>query len=85
MYQGTVKDSDNVTMRNVPNDIVSSLIRLLPVIIESADTSGNKVYNAVRQTRKILKRLIRIENEQRGNDRHIEPSEGTGGDKHILA
>ena len=79
MYQGTVKDSDNVTMRNVPNDIVSS------VIIESADTSGNKVYNAVRQTRKILKRLTKIENEQRGNDRHIEPSEGTGGDSHILA
>ena len=72
-------------MRNVPNDIVSSLIRLLPVIIESADTSGNKVYNAVRQTRKILKRLTKIENKQRGKDRHIEPSEGTGGDSHILA
>ena len=85
MYQGAVKDSDNVIMRNVPNDIVSSLIRLLPVIIESADTSGNKVYNAVRQARKILKRLTKIENEQRGNDRHIEPSEGTGGDSHILA
>lgn len=52
-------------MRNVPNDIVSSLVRLLPVIIESTDTSSNKVYNAVRLTRKILKRLIRIENEQR--------------------
>ena len=85
MYQGAVKDSDNVIMRNVPNDIVSSLIRLLPVIIESADTSGNKVYNAVRQTRKILKRLTKIENEQCGNDRHIEPSEGTGDDSHILA
>ena len=52
-------------MRNVPNDIVSSLVRLLPVIIESTDTSSNKVYNAVRLTRKILKRLTRIENEQR--------------------
>ena len=52
-------------MRDVPNDIVSSLVRLLPVIIESTDTSSNKVYNAVRLTRKILKRLTRIENEQR--------------------
>ena len=52
-------------MRNVPNDIVSSLVRLLPVIIESTETSSNKVYNAVRLTRKILKRLTKIDNEQR--------------------
>ena len=54
-------------MRNVPNDIVSSLIRLLPVIIESVDTSNNRMYNAVRLTKKIIKRLQKIEYEQGNN------------------
>lgn len=49
-------------MRQVPNDIVSSLVRLLPIIIEAADTSNNKVFNAVRMTRKIVKRLSKINN-----------------------
>ena len=50
-------------MKQVPNDIVSSLVRLLPVVIEATDTSTNKVYNAVRMTRKIIKRLNKINNE----------------------
>ena len=50
-------------MKQVPNDIVSSLVRLLPVVIEATDTSTNKVYNAVRMTRKIIKRLKKIDNE----------------------
>ena len=51
------------SMKQVPNDIVSSLVRLLPVVIEATDTSTNKVYNAVRMTRKIIKRLKKIDNE----------------------
>ena len=51
------------SMKQVPNDIVSSLVRLLPVVIEATDTSTNKVYNAVRMTRKIIKRLNNINNE----------------------
>lgn len=54
-------------MRNVPNDIVSSLIRHLPVILESVDTSNNRMYNAVRLTKKIIKRLQKIEYEQGNN------------------
>lgn len=54
-------------MKQVPNDIVSSLVRLLPVVIEATDTSTNKVYNAVRMTRKIIKRLKKIDNELRSD------------------
>ena len=50
-------------MKQVPNDIVSSRARLLPVATEADDTSTNKVYNAVRMTRKIIKRLNKIDNE----------------------
>lgn len=54
-------------MKQVPNDIVSSLVRLLPIVIEAADTSNNKVFNAVRMTRKIVKRLSKI-NDEPGKD-----------------
>ena len=33
------------------------------MVIEATDTSTNKVYNAVRMTRKIIKRLNKIDNE----------------------
>lgn len=48
-------------MRNVPNDIVTTLIRCLPTSIGPTDT---KLFNAVRQTKIIIKRLNKIENEQ---------------------
>ena len=57
------------SMKQVPNDIVSSLVRLLPVVIEATDTSTNKVYNAVRMTRKIVKRLKKIDNEPGKQDK----------------
>lgn len=50
-------------MRTVPNDIVQGLIRYLPRILGRVEMRGidNKTYNAVRLTKKILKRLETIE------------------------
>ena len=58
-------------MREVPNDIVSTLLRNLPVILDSLDEeamrSKSRIYNAVRLTKKVIQRLNRIENEQKNN------------------
>ena len=53
-------------MRNVPNDIVTTLIRCLPTIINnvSIGPTDTKLFNAVRKTKIIIKRLNKIENEQ---------------------
>ena len=53
-------------MRNVPNDIVTTLLRCLPTIIDkvSIGQTDTKLYNAVRLTKKIIKRLKEIEDEQ---------------------
>ena len=54
-------------MRNVANDIVDTLIKKLPIVIGSIDLAkaDNKTYNAVRITKKILKRLNKINNKPR--------------------
>lgn len=58
-------------MREVPNDIVSTLLRSLPVILDNLDEeamrSKLRLYNAVRLTKKVIQRLNRIENEQKSN------------------
>lgn len=52
-------------MRNIPNDIVQTLIRTLPLILDNMDEEAvqNKLRlnNAVRLTKKIVKRLEKIE------------------------
>ena len=54
-------------MRQVPNDIVRTLLRTLPLILDHLDgptvQKKLRLHNAVRLTRKINKRLERIENE----------------------
>lgn len=54
-------------MRNVPNDIVQTLIRSLPIIINNigrdAERDNLRLCNAVRLTKKIIKRLEKIEYE----------------------
>lgn len=59
-------------MRNVPNDIVQTLIRSLPIIINNigrdAERDNLRLYNAVRLTKKIIKRLEKIEYEQSSNN-----------------
>lgn len=58
-------------MREIANDIVSTLIRCLPIILENMDAEAMRknlrLYNAVRLTKKVNQRLIRIENEQKSN------------------
>lgn len=56
-------------MRQIPNDIVKTLIRNLPIILDSIDRyeerDNLRLCNAVRLTKKIINRLKTIENEQR--------------------
>ena len=58
-------------MRTIPNDIVTTLIRTLPQILDNMDEEAVRkklrLNNAVRLTRIIIKRLNKIENEQQGN------------------
>lgn len=58
-------------MRMIPNDIVQTLLRTLPLILgnmnDEAVQKKLRLNNAVRLTKKIVKRLEKIENEQRNN------------------
>lgn len=58
-------------MRNIPNDIVQTLIRTLPLILDNMDEEAVqkklRLNNAVRLTKIIVKRLNKIEYEQRNN------------------
>ena len=59
-------------MRQIPNDIVKTLIRNLPIILESIDRyeerDNLRLCNAVRLTKKIINRLKTIEHEQSSNN-----------------
>lgn len=61
-----------IDMRAVPNDIVQTLIRSLPVILENIDREAERdnlrLHNAVRLTKKIVKRLAKIEASYGGLD-----------------
>lgn len=50
-------------MRHVPNDIVSTLIRCLPQILENVqiNSGDTRLINAVRLTRRVIPRLKKIE------------------------
>ena len=50
-------------MRNVPNDIVSTLINKLPSVLAMIDLHNvdNRTFNAVRVINKSLKRLKKID------------------------
>ena len=56
-------------MRNVPNDIVSTLINKLPLVLSKIDLRNvdNKTFNAVRVINKSLKRLKKIEEDETRN------------------
>ena len=58
-------------MRKIPNDIVKTLIRNLPIILDSIDRyeerDNLRLCNAVRLTKKIINRLKTIEHEQSSN------------------
>ncbi len=54
-------------MRNVPNHVVQGLIRYIPKIISCVEIRNvdSKTYNAIRLTKKILRHLEKIENENK--------------------
>ena len=56
-------------MRQIPNDIVKTLIRTLPIILDGIEmdnmVSNIRLANSVRLTKKIINRLKTIEYEQR--------------------
>ena len=56
-------------MRNVPNDIVSTLINKLPSVLAMIDLHNvdNKTFNAVRVINKSLKRLKKSEEDETRN------------------
>ena len=56
-------------MRNVPNDIVSTLINKLPSVLAMIDLHNvdNKTFNAVRLINKSIKRLKKIEDDETRN------------------
>ena len=59
-------------MRQIPNDIVKTLIRTLPIILDGIEmdnmVSNIRLANSVRLTKKIINRLKTIENEQSSNN-----------------
>ena len=59
-------------MRQIPNDIVKTLIRTLPIILDGIErdnmVSNMRFANSVRLTKKIINRLKTIENEQSSNN-----------------
>ena len=56
-------------MRQVPNDIVSTLINKLPSVLAMIDLHNvdNRTFNAVRLINKSLKRLKKIEEDETRN------------------
>lgn len=56
-------------MRQVPNDIVSTLINKLPSVLAIIDLHNvdNRTFNAVRLINKSLKRLKKIEDDETRN------------------
>lgn len=49
-------------MRQVANDIIDTLVKKLPIVFSSIDVKqvDNKTYNAIRMSKKALKRLNKL-------------------------
>lgn len=64
-------------MQQVPNDIVSTLIRCLPQILEAVqiDSGNTRLINAVRLTKKIIPRLKKIKQNNADNEQQNRNSE----------
>lgn len=58
-------------MRIVPNNVITTLLRCLPLIFanlnEDAMRANTRLYNAVRQIKIILKKLKKIDNEHQSD------------------
>lgn len=58
-------------MKQVPNDMIKTLVRCLPLILDSAkpDYRDTRLINAIRQTRKQLDKLKDIDKQRVKKDR----------------
>lgn len=55
-------------MKLIPNQVVSELIRLIPVLIENIPSGrSTRVDNAIRLTKKIINRLKTLQDEKDRN------------------
>ena len=68
-------------MKSVPNDILSTLIRCLPQILDNVqiDRGNIRLVNAVRLTKRIIPRLKKIESNADSKARQ-NPKGGRGAD-----
>ena len=58
-----------LTMIQVPNNVVTDLVRHIPMILELLpDNTSTLVYNAVRLTKKNIQKLKKLSDEQRNKN-----------------
>ena len=56
-------------MIQVPNNVVTDLVRHIPMILELLpDKTSTRVYNAVRLTKKNIQKLKKLSDEQRNKN-----------------
>lgn len=59
-------------MRSISNSTITTLLRCLPLILDNLNEGSmrrsTRLYNAVRQTKIIINKLKRIEDEQQRNN-----------------
>ena len=56
-------------MIQVPNNVVTDLVRHIPMILELLpDNTSTRVYNAVRLTKKNIQKLKKLSDEQRNKN-----------------
>ena len=62
-------DIGELTMVQVPNNVVTDLVRHIPMILELLpDNTSTRVYNAVRLTKKNIQKLKKLSDEQRNKN-----------------
>lgn len=57
-------------MKQVADNVITTLVRCLPIVLANVETAGKstRVSNAVRLTKQILTKLNKINNNERNNN-----------------
>ena len=55
-------------MRLIPNNVLSTLVRCLPLVLDNVVSNNLRVVNAVRQLKIIHRKLKKINDEQQSNN-----------------
>jgi len=55
-------------MRLIPNNVLSTLVRCLPLVLDNVVSNNLRVINAVRQLKIIHRKLKKINDEQQSNN-----------------